>query len=322
MSARENGRPREPFQPTLPARGATPREICEPVPVPISTHAPRTGSDHLRGQAGAGSLHFNPRSPHGERPNQPGHDARHTGHFNPRSPHGERPRYHLLNLHSVFQFQPTLPARGATMAARSSALGTMDFNPRSPHGERPAGSSSFRRASLNFNPRSPHGERREAMDYVEYLTAFQPTLPARGATRQHRADCDLWAISTHAPRTGSDQRMRCAKPSARDFNPRSPHGERHPAGVKYWLSPSISTHAPRTGSDTSRCHVCEATKEFQPTLPARGATHGTEPAASAAADISTHAPRTGSDRCAMSVKIVSLLFQPTLPARGATPTRR
>ena len=78
-------------------------------------------------------------------------------------------------------FQPTLPARGATMAARSSALGTMDFNPRSPHGERQMGlvpeqedtifqptlpargatvtSSLNWQTSGHFNPRSPHGER-------------------------------------------------------------------------------------------------------------------------------------------------------------------
>ena len=42
------------------------------------------------------------------------------------------------------------------------------------------------------------------MDYVEYLTAFQSTLSARGATRHDGDDGDAQPISIHAPRTGSD----------------------------------------------------------------------------------------------------------------------
>ena len=41
MVATENFNPRSPHGERLP------REICEPVPVPISIHAPRTGSDTL-----------------------------------------------------------------------------------------------------------------------------------------------------------------------------------------------------------------------------------------------------------------------------------
>ena len=78
------------FQPTLPARGATqqayqyektifisthaPRtgsdSVCRVAKSAngISTHAPRTGSDGAGADAGAVSVDFNPRSPHGERP--------------------------------------------------------------------------------------------------------------------------------------------------------------------------------------------------------------------------------------------------------------
>ena len=55
------------FQPTLPARGAT---VPPHVPLPhskISTHAPRTGSDSVRGVQNKTPDNFNPRSPHGER---------------------------------------------------------------------------------------------------------------------------------------------------------------------------------------------------------------------------------------------------------------
>ena len=79
-------------------------------------------------------------------------------------------------------------------------------------------------------------------------------------------------ISTHAPRTGSDGiKVSFAQPNKRDFNPRSPHGER--------LDVSELTGGSLT---------------FQPTLPARGATSGAF-AARPFPVISTHAPRTGSD---------------------------
>ena len=57
-----------------------------------------------------------------------------------------------------------------------------------------------------------------------------------------------------------------------DFNPRSPHGERPLVErLKIRLN-QISTHAPRTGSDSAHGRGATVTA-FQPTLPARGATH-------------------------------------------------
>ena len=102
----------------------------------ISTHAPRTGSDAsasapaytkivfqptlpargatwTRWAAYSTAGNFNPRSPHGERRTRwipcPA-----TAYFNPRSPHGERP---YIDEHDALweKFQPTLPARGATL---------------------------------------------------------------------------------------------------------------------------------------------------------------------------------------------------------------
>ena len=148
------------------------------------------------------------------------------------------------------------------------------------------------------------------------VALFQPTLPARGATR-------WW----------SQRRIRP------DFNPRSPHGERrqpHGANAPKF---GISTHAPRTGSDGHFTTAIYRECAFQPTLPARGATvsgdvfalfgifqptlpaRGATPAAAclwARKRISTHAPRTGSDAMLGNMCRESTLFQPTLPARGAT----
>ena len=144
------------FQPTLPARGATPRPGAAAPAGGISTHAPRTGSDNTVEWWEACCKDFNPRSPHGER------------------------HLSMANNERIDRFQPTLPARGATIVSKSSRapLGisthaprtgsdgaspqrpppSCHFNPRSPHGERPKSSASARRAP-DFNPRSPHGER-------------------------------------------------------------------------------------------------------------------------------------------------------------------
>ena len=102
------------FQSTLPARGATQRGwFTEENFTYISIHAPRTGSDSIRSISDFISLHFNPRSPHGERrfgkellinwlvisihAPRTGSD----GHTPPEVP-------------QTLKFQSTLPARGAT----------------------------------------------------------------------------------------------------------------------------------------------------------------------------------------------------------------
>ena len=146
------------FQPTLPARGATYCRFAFCNGEVISTHAPRTGSDaHVPSRFLAYSD------------------------FNPRSPHGERRVVDTLKLQAGI-FQPTLPARGATLyfAPISVISGISTHAPRtgsdaavpipanvvspiSTHAPRTG--SDFRpnlypRAPLYFNPRSPHGERR------------------------------------------------------------------------------------------------------------------------------------------------------------------
>ena len=103
------------FQPTLPARGATCYEIKARGRIFISTHAPRTGSDE---QVLLLSLCNHIISTHAPRT---GSDLRicyipiGMYHFNPRSPHGER-RMQRKNVSTAVLFQPTLPARGATIA--------------------------------------------------------------------------------------------------------------------------------------------------------------------------------------------------------------
>ena len=169
---------------------------------------------------------FNPRSPHGERPFAPD-SMTCKGKFQPTLPaRGATDEADAAQWRAA-RFQPTLPARGATSGGwadsyiictisthaprtgsdkasrKTKTANTIsthaprtgsdcwhlqalsnpnNFNPRSPHGERPI-CVGITFSTRDFNPRSPHGERR---------------LPSRLMVCQH------W-ISTHAPRTGSDQ---------------------------------------------------------------------------------------------------------------------
>ena len=214
----------------------------------ISIHAPRTGSD--------GACRWRLDSP---------------AHFNPRSPHGERPRFTTARC-APCSFQSTLPARGATysrdnhhclglisihaprtgsdrcravrkvgylisihaprtgsdeLGRHQQSIQRVYFNPRSPHGERPATDGRCTTIAKHFNPRSPHGERLAPTEMITQRGVFQSTLPARGATHpaQHQDN------------------------DTQHFNPRSPHGER-----------------------PCRCQSRFTLLLFQSTLPARGAT--------------------------------------------------
>ena len=285
------------FQPTLPARGATTAPPPTDYSIGISTHAPRTGSDLCRL-----AFRLNPQT-----------------HFNPRSPHGERPSGCFVGMSFTTQFQPTLPARGATYRRFGRLWSANNFNPRSPHGERRSRcpGRSFLPSISTHAPRT--GSDASCICVKPFFARFQPTLPARGATQACPSDRRLpFAISTHAPRTGSDgvsldtlvgrDEFQPTLPArgatsteklfwivVGDFNPRSPHGERHRRARTPALAPCISTHAPRTGSDGQKWQSVLLT----PT-------------------ISTHAPRTGSDATYTVSSATRAAFQPTLPARGAT----
>ena len=145
-----------------------------------------------------------------------------------------------------------------------------------------------------FNPRSPHGERRCMQTVLWRLTLFQPTLPARGATLSRRALSIARLISTHAPRTGSDGYPFTIITGARDFNPRSPHGERPQGACKCCNRISISTHAPRTGSDVDFAIHANLFNYFNPRSP-HGERRRVPDERRTYCSISTHAPRTGSD---------------------------
>ena len=186
---------------------------------PRSPHGERR---HERRRRPTRTLNFNPRSPHGERQiRQPprsgqgsisthaprtGSDAGSSGrvvaggHISTHAPRTGSDIRRMVRDGEYTEFQPTLPARGAT-EIRPPALPTQDnFNPRSPHGERPYLQYGRSGETADFNPRSPHGERR-------FAEVFAPSFGI---------------ISTHAPRTGSDPENRWGFAPLSGFQPTLP----------------------------------------------------------------------------------------------------
>ena len=170
------------FQSTHPARGAT---FILPVFAGwhnISIHAPREGCDGTPPGSSSGRSDFNPRTPRGVR-------------LKP-----------LLAHSSLFQFQSTHPARGATRGSPGYRIfpssisihapregcdrpplqrprARFYFNPRTPRGvRRHAWPPALRRCNLYFNPRTPRGVRLNDTTAEAVAKQFQSTHPARGAT--------------------------------------------------------------------------------------------------------------------------------------------
>ena len=153
--------------------------------------------------------------------------------------------YYQLQL-----FQSTLPARGATNLHRCLHPPEAHFNPRSPHGERPLRKALSVSPSY-FNPRSPHGERPGPGLARKFRAAISIHAPRTGSDNSKENLLTMALISIHAPRTGSDAKQSITSSRARDFNPRSPHGERPNQAGHAPGRLEISIHAPRTGSDDS-----------------------------------------------------------------------
>ena len=145
---------------------------------------------------------------------------------------------------------------------------------------------------------------------------FQSTLPVRGATPRSCGILCCPGFSIHAPRKGSDMYI-----------------DRLSGNILF------SIHAPRKGSDKSGAASWFWDKNFQSTLPVRGATgsvrikwrqvsfQSTLPVRGATrwgrntahtSSFSIHAPRKGSDAGLVDKGHSPVRFQSTLPVRGAT----
>ena len=168
-----------------------------------------------------------------------------------------------------------------------------NFNPRSPHGERHA-QLFYAFRIIYFNPRSPHGERQSSAAVDDGVTIFQSTLPARGATWKTVPIKDRDLFQSTLPARGATAASREIDNWLRDFNPRSPHGERR---IKVFTTEAADNFNPRSPHGERPKFLKEMNVQhiFQSTLPARGATDGED------------------GGCCLREG-----FQSTLPARGAT----
>ena len=132
-------------------------------------------------------------------------------------------------------------------------------------------SPSSLQLSNNFNPRSPRGERLGFCCCACDRGLFQPSLPARGATKVSFILTKSGTISTLAPREGSDIDRGRSHIDEAGFQPSLPArgATRIPLDVP--KATYISTLAPREGSDLASI------------------------SAASSSGISTLAPREGSD---------------------------
>ena len=81
----------------------------------ISIHAPRTGSDDVVPGIQLRDIHFNPRSPHGERPLvYPAVEV--ALNISIHAPRTGSDSTFPVAIFGIFLFQSTLPARGATFS--------------------------------------------------------------------------------------------------------------------------------------------------------------------------------------------------------------
>ena len=97
-------------------------------------------------------------------------------------------------------------------------------------------------------------------------------------------------ISIHAPRVGSDAYRCYNRSSGRNFNPRSPCGERQFLRGQNKAFCDISIHAPRVGSDSPRDQPSAMSCPFQSTLPVWGATSTAWTALSIPANFNPRSP--------------------------------
>ena len=145
---------------------------------------------------------------------------------------------------------------------------------------------------------------------------FQSTLPVRGATEQAVIYCHYTQISIHAPREGSDHHSIKPKQKGQAFQSTLPVRGTTAVITIIQFSGLFQSTLPVRGATICPPGLPGAVR-FQSTLPVRGATYD-RPFWLTDEQISIHAPREGSDFWARRWTPFFRPFQSTLPVRGAT----
>ena len=209
----------------------------------ISIHAPRGGSDRAQWQSIQPHIHFNPRSPWGERLPALTEKAVLWG-ISIHAPRGgsDNPFFSCWSGLSISIHAP----RGGSDVQFAQAISHCIISIHAPRGGSDFGLSQ----------------------YVSDRDVFQSTLPVGGATSIPPLLGGLRAgISIHAPRGGSDLDGLHLCLLAQDFNPRSPWGERRGKRILRNGERTISIHAPRGGSDRTNNSGSSGSSNFNPRSP-------------------------------------------------------
>ncbi len=175
------------FQSTLPAGERHRHQNRCAIPICISIHAPRGGSDHQRRSNINPAAYFNPRSPRGERRQLPPSSGL-QAEFQSTLPAGGATTVNVFGLFPGWLFQSTLPAGGAThrWSSLSRSATGKHFNPRSPRGER-RNLTNKQAKVLDISIHAPRGgSDLLPCKWPPPASHFNPRSPRGGATRGYR----------------------------------------------------------------------------------------------------------------------------------------
>ena len=167
----------------------------------ISIHAPRGGNDTPLRVHGRIQQYFNPRSPHGERPQSS----------------TLRPRRTLISIHAPRMGSDTvrqIAALERRISIHAPRMGSdMDSKRHCPaseisiHAPRMGSDRDLYLLSKHwryFNPRSPHGERPYSASDTVWAYIISIHAPRMGSDLSVSFHILTFLISIHAPRMGSD----------------------------------------------------------------------------------------------------------------------
>ncbi len=264
----------------------------------------------------SGTLHFNPRSPRGERRSEErGRDG--GDGFQSTLPSRGATASLLLAINPM-QFQSTLPSRGATPMSIMRSIRFKNFNPRSPRGERQK-TRAIHCSATYFNPRSPRGERQFSTPF--YYFSFRISIHAPLAGSDELISRIIFIsniISIHAPLAGSDADSIC-KSYGGDISIHAPLAGSDGSGFcTASLRSYISIHAPLAGSDSERgSDMRKAQINFNPRSP-RGERPNLAGSPLHNMIFQSTLPSRGATKCLKPLVLSQYLFQSTLPSRGAT----
>ena len=190
------------FQSALPLRGATRANFKRSLFETISIRAPLAGSDAARRRPRCKAYHFNPRSPCGER------------------------RPELLGYHPPVDISIRAPLAGSdnpiSYRTRCTAISI-----RAPLAGSDAKQHLLRTQTGHISIRAPLAGSDIKRTSIFPCQLISIRAPLAGSDKQRLLRTQAGYISIRAPLAGSDARLTAKQSACKNFNPRSPCGERH-----------------------------------------------------------------------------------------------